>query len=98
MATVSIDLTLPQLGGSRASAADLVAYLPEDLTGVAVSVDCSGAESITQSYSDELCKQLLQLRRADSLILREPPQRMATHSRMAAQLRTLSGLEIIDRP
>ncbi len=91
------ELTLPRLGGARASAADLVADLPEDLSNRVVIVDCSAAEAITQSYSDELCKQVLQLRKAAGLVLRFPTQRMATHSRMAVQLRGLSGLEIMDR-
>lgn len=98
MATSTFELTLPEYGGSRASAADFTADLPDDLSGMAVRVDCSQGFAISQSFSDELCKQILQLRRASSLILQEPPQRMAVHSARAADLRALEGLQIIARP
>lgn len=98
MAETTIELTLPEYGGSRASAADFTASLPEDLTGITVRLDCSQGFAISQSFSDELCKQILQLRRASSLILQEPPQRMAVHSTRAADLRALEGLQIIARP
>lgn len=89
------EITLPELGGSRLSAADLLGrHVPEDLRGAQVVLDCRAVQSLSQSYSDELCKQLLLLRAADSLVLLGPPSRMVKHAQAAVRLRELSGLEI----
>lgn len=72
MAETTIELTLPEYGGSRAQAADFAASLPADLSETTVRVDCSQGFAISQSFSDELCKQVLQTRHASHLILQEP--------------------------
>lgn len=91
------EIILPELGGSRLSAADLLkAHLPDDLRGAQVVLDCRAVQSLSQSYSDEICKQLLLLRRAESLVLLGPPSRMVKHVQTAVRLRELSGLEIRD--
>lgn len=98
MAETTIELTLPEYGGSRAQSADFAASLPADLSETTVRVDCSKGFAISQSFSDELCKQVLQTRHASHLILQEPPARMAAHSARSAALRALEGLQIIARP
>lgn len=93
MPTFEVDL--PELGGSRLSAADLIAtQLPEDLKSSTVVLNCSRVQSLSQSYTDELCKQILLVRSAAKLVLIRPPSRMLKHGRTSVKLRGLPELEI----
>lgn len=89
---------LPELVGSRSSALRLTAELPSSLETLIVAVDCSAVLSASQGFVDELCKQILEERRAEELQLLYPSERMAIHAQRAAELRNLEGLVVLGRP
>jgi len=65
----------PGHAGSRDQAIELVRPLAEDLTGQSVLVDCSNLVVGTPSFMDEIVKQILQQRRAETLEVSGGPAR-----------------------
>lgn len=63
--TTSFDA--PMLAGTRARARQLVADLPETLTGTVVRLQCGSMMAATPSFADEIILQVLVNRRADVL-------------------------------
>lgn len=89
-------LTIPDLVGSRARAADIAAALPANLHGVTVEVDVANVESASQSFVDELCKQVLVIRRADKFVVHNASARFANHMNKAARLREVPERLVVD--
>jgi len=68
-------ITTPDHAGSRDQAQDLAALLPDDLTGVAVMIDCSDLLIATPSFLDEIVKQVLERRNAMALEVSDASER-----------------------
>jgi len=82
------NIVIPKLVGSRLRAAELAEHsLPRDLTGQMVEVDASSLSSAAQSFADELCKQVLELRNADFLSVHHATPRFGQHLSASARLR-----------
>lgn len=97
MATANIEVILPEFFESEAVAAGLLAELPEELHGVSVTVDCGQASAATRNCTDQLCRELLEVRGAEELVLRRPPESMANATLGSSYLRGLRGLILISR-
>lgn len=89
-------LTIPDLAGSRAKAAQLADQLPLTLDGIVVEVDVANVESASQSFVDELCKQVLVVRHAEKFVVHNASPRFAMHLNTAAQLRGVSERLSVD--
>lgn len=89
-----IRLELPRLGGSRWSAEELAQSLPADLRGFEVELDGSKMATAAQGFADELCKQILEVRQADRLILRETPEIFTNHVVRSSELRRCQRVSV----
>ncbi len=65
----------PEHAGSRDQAQDLLRALADDLTGQGVIVDCSNLVVGTPSFMDEIVKEILERRHADTLQMSGGPSR-----------------------
>lgn len=92
-----IELRLPKLVGTRGRAEQIASELASDLSSSMVTVDCADVLSGAQGFTDELCKQILEVRGARELKLVAPPASMAEYALRSARLRKLEGLKITDR-
>lgn len=84
-------VTLPRLIGSRASVADLLSELPEDLSSETVILDYSENLTASQGSMDETFKQIMVDRNASSLVCRNLSERSKVHLVRASELREHSG-------
>ena len=64
-----LQVNTPDHAGSRDQAQELVRPLADDLTGQSVIVDCSNLVVGTPSFMDEIVKQILEQRHAETLQL-----------------------------
>lgn len=69
-------VNLPALAETRWQVELFIDHLPADLTGQTVIVDASNVEDITPSFTDELCKQILSVRKAKDITLLSASHRM----------------------
>jgi len=97
MATASIEVILPELFENEAATADLLAEIPGELSGVSVMVDCGQARAGTRICTDQLCRELLEVRGAERVVLSRPPESMANATLGSSYLRGLQGLTVISR-
>lgn len=88
--TNSYTVTPHPLSGTRQRAEDLLWELPEDLSGVTVIVDASEMKSYAQCFVDELCKQILQVRKADLMKIVTENETFKSRVEFSAQLRNLT--------
>jgi hypothetical protein len=86
-----ITITPPSHAGSREQARALVSSFPPDLTGSPVALECSGLTISSPSFLDELIKQVLVLRNAESLDVLAAPGRTGTLLERAAQNRNVAA-------
>jgi len=70
-----LTIKTPDHAGSRDQVRDLVSTLADDLSGQSVLVDCSGLLVGTPSFMDEIVKQILQQRHAETLEISGGPPR-----------------------
>jgi hypothetical protein len=70
-----LQVNTPDHAGSRDQAQELVRPLADDLTGQSVIVDCSNLVVGTPSFMDEIVKQILEQRHAETLQLSGGPPR-----------------------
>lgn len=89
-------LTIPNLAGSRARAAELAANLPNTLEHTIVEIDVANVESASQSFVDEICKQVLEVRRAHRFVVHNASTRFAMHLNTSARLRGVSERLSVD--
>jgi len=80
-------ITTPDHAGSREQAQDLVSPLPDDLAGQTVLLDCSPLLVGTPSFLDEIVKQVLQKRNAQTLEVSGGPPRARTLLERSAENR-----------
>lgn len=66
-----ITVDLPPLAGSRERAQLLMAALPTDLAGVVVHLRCRSLIAATAAFADELVREIVVIRNADSLVIEE---------------------------
>jgi len=92
MASATIELQLPRLAGSRLGAQEFLSELPDDLTMISVLIDCSESASAAQCYVDELCKEILELRRAAILTLKSPSEDVLRNALRSVNLREIGPL------
>jgi hypothetical protein len=81
----------PKLVSSRDQARELTSSLADDLSGTAVTVDCTALQASTPSFVDELVKAVLVDRGGDRLIIKGAPERTVELARRAAQNRGVAG-------
>lgn len=82
-------LNAPPQAGSREQARDLVRDLQSELAGSGVVIDCSQVRVATPSFLDEIVKEVLEKRHADSLEARDAPDRTQRLLERAAENRGL---------
>jgi hypothetical protein len=82
--------------GSRQRAVELTDHLPKSLQHSTVVIDASGLASAAQSFADELCKQILEVREAEELVVHCATPRFAAHLNTSAQLRRCSERLSVD--
>ena len=92
----AIMLVLPRLAGTRAAAIELTAALPQDLAGAVVRVQAADVVSAAQGFVDELCVQLLEVRRASGIVLSDPPDRVASYAELSARLRGFGEVVVVE--
>jgi len=92
MATATIEL---ELSDGEATADGILSELPEDLDGVTVAVDCGGSALVTRSFTDQLGRELLEVRHASGLVLRGLSEAMTNAALKSSYLRGLPGLTVI---
>jgi hypothetical protein len=78
------------LSGTRQRAIDLVAELPDDFSGMTVTVDASEMKAYAQCFVDELCKQILQVHHAESLKIITENEPLKSRVEFSAQLRNFT--------
>lgn len=84
--TANYIINLPALGGARESGAKLAESLPDELTGAQVVVDAENNVTCSQGFTDELFKQILEVRNADSVIVENWSEKIKVYA-------TLSGVK-----
>lgn len=78
------------LSGTRQRAIDLVSELPEDFSGMIVTVDTSEMKAYAQCFVDELCKQILQVHNAELLKIVHGNETLKSRVEFSAQLRNFT--------
>ncbi len=81
----------PDHAGSRDQAQELVLDLPKDLAGKRVVLDCSSLVIGTPSFLDEIVKQVLEQRGAETLEVSDAPERARELLERAATNRGVSS-------
>ncbi|WP_221585536.1 hypothetical protein [Microbacterium sp. G2-8] len=89
-------LAVPDLAGSRARASELASELPASLAGVSVEIDVANVSAASQSFVDELCKQLLEVRSARELVVHNASPSLARHLNTSARLRGVLDRLLVD--
>ena len=97
VATASIEIKVSQLSDTSEATREILAELPEFLEGYSITVNCAGAEVVTRAYTDQLCLELLENRKADELVLSRPPEAMTDAALRSSYLRGMRGLRVISR-
>jgi hypothetical protein len=91
-------LETPEHAGTRDQATDLLSVLPKDLEGEQVVLDASPLVVGSPSFLDEVVKQLLVERKAESLQIVGGSERARTHLRRAAENRNVRERLQVDVP
>jgi hypothetical protein len=85
--TKSYQVSPHPLSGTRQRANDFLWELPEDLSEATVTVDASEMKAYAHCFVDELCKQIVQVRNAQMLIIRSDSEKLRQQVTSSAQLR-----------
>jgi len=80
-------VTLPVKPNTRQQVELFIDHMPQDLTGKTVIVDASNVDDITPSFTDELSKQILSVRKAQDIVVVSAPYRMKQYIQMLAKNR-----------
>lgn len=80
----------PRLSGVRTKAAEITADLPDDLSSDTVIVDATNMQAYAQGFVDELCKQIVEVRKAKNVIFVAVNERTKENARRSANLRNFS--------
>lgn len=83
-------VTPDPLSGVRQRAVELTAGLPEDLSDADVIVDATNRKSYAQGFVDELCSQIAQVRKANSLTIISDNEILRQRAETSANLRDFS--------
>ena len=94
MASATIELQLPRLAGTRSAAQEFLSKLPADLSMISVLVDCRESAVAAQGYVDELCKGILELRKAAMLTLKSPSEDVLRNALRSVNLRSVGPLAV----
>jgi hypothetical protein len=86
-----VQLATPDHAGSRDQVDEMVRGLPADLRGVRVELNCSNLLVGTPSFFDEIVKQILVVRHADTLDAIAAPERVRQLLERAAENRGVRG-------
>ena len=89
-------IVIPRLAGTRERAELLSSDLPDSLEQSAVTIDAQTVASASQSFADELCKQILVKRNAHLLEVHKASPRFARFLNESARLRGVSDRLIVD--
>lgn len=81
--TKQYTIKLPALGGSRSSGAELAESLPNDLTGSQVVVDATDNVTCSQGFTDELFKQILEVRQADNVTVENWNEKLKIYANLS---------------
>jgi len=92
MANATIEF---ELSDGEVTADGLLSELPQELEGVTISVDCGRSASITRSFTDQLGRELLEVRNASGLVLRGLSDSMTDAALRSSYLRGLPGLTVV---
>lgn len=82
-----ITIDLPRTAGSRERANELTSALPGDLTALTVVLEAQGMKAGAQSFADQLCKQILEVRCAERLEVRHATPMFARYLSNSARIR-----------
>lgn len=84
-------IILPRLAGARGRGAEIASALPGNLSDATVTVDCSELMSAAQGFTDELCKQMLEVRQASSVVFTKAPDRFRNFVLLSAKNRDFAS-------
>lgn len=87
----------PRQVGSRPRAQEMLAELPDDLTGAEVRVDFRSADTAAPSFIDEIIAVVLQERNARVLKLENVAPRIARYADRSAVRRDVADRLLVDR-
>lgn len=88
-------MELPRMNGARESAERFTKDLPSDLSDCTVELDGRIMRVSSQGFADELCKQILEIRNASSLILRDVPEILSVYVLKSAKLRDCERVTVV---
>jgi hypothetical protein len=91
-----VQLTSPDYIGGRAAAADWLANLGSDLSGVRVDIDCSALVSTSPSFVDEVLKILVVDRGASLVKMKDVPLDVATWVDETLKRRSIADSVMVD--
>lgn len=91
-----VNLSSPDYIGGRAAAAEWLADLDADLTGVRVDIDCAALISTSPSFVDEVLKDLVIERGAQLVKMKDVPLDVATWIDDAVKRRGISDAVMVD--
>lgn len=75
------------LSGTRQRAQDLLWELPEDLSDATVTVEARAMQAYAQCFIDELCRQIVEIRKAKQLIFANANEKLRSRAEFSAELR-----------
>lgn len=82
------------MNGARSSAEEFTKDLPSDLSGCTVELDGKIMRVTSQGFADELCKQILEIRNASKLVLRDVPEILSVYVLRSAKLRNCERVSV----
>ena len=89
-------IVIPRLAGTRERAGQVSSSLPESLSGLIVTIDAQDVASASQSFSDELCKQILVDRDASRLDVHNASPQLARYLNTSARIRGVAVRLVVD--
>lgn len=88
-------INLPRLIGSRESSVALLESLPSNLANSEIIIDGSQLLSASQGSVDELCKQLCEMRNAESVTFVTVSERFLSHAATSFRLRNFKAFKVL---
>jgi hypothetical protein len=89
-------LEIPRMSGTRQRAEIVASALSDDLSSTKIEIDADLVASASQSFADELCKQILVDRSALSLTVHNASPWFANYLSTSARLRSVTDRLSVD--
>lgn len=85
-------VTLPVVAETWLQVELFIDHLPQDLTGNTVIVNASKVENISPSFTDELCKQIIGVRKASGIVIISASQALKDYIHVVSKTRQYKDL------